>query len=145
MKVKPDVDRCALPFKGAVVIPQNNVQDRPVKQRLHLNLQGEKKKRGQTELDSTRCKKKKKNCKCKITDATHPARVRAAWWTFPTLFQRLMQHWRAIRPPPPPPPVPTSNQSFRDCINIYKHSVLMAAGIVCQRWPGAPRALCIFE
>lgn len=77
MKVKPDVDRCALPFKGAVVIPQNNVQDRPVKQRLHLNLQGEKKKRGQTELDSTRCKKKK-YCKCKITDATHPARVRAA-------------------------------------------------------------------
>lgn len=60
MKVKPDVDRCALPFKGAVVIPQNNVQDRPVKQRLHLNLQGEKKAGSNRTRFNTMQKKKKK-------------------------------------------------------------------------------------
>ena len=66
MKVEPDVDRCTLPFKGAVVIPQNNVQDRPVKQRLHLNLQwggggggGEKKKKKEK-------KAKKKNVRTQL-------------------------------------------------------------------------------
>lgn len=59
MKVKPDVDRCALPFKGAVVIPQNNVQDCPVKQRLHLNLQGEKKKAGSNRTRFNTMQKKK--------------------------------------------------------------------------------------
>lgn len=67
MKVKPDVDRCALPFKGAVVIPQNNVQDCPVKQRLHLNLQGEKKKAGSNRTRfNTMQKKKKKTVNAKL-------------------------------------------------------------------------------
>lgn len=38
--------------------------------------------------------------------------------------------------------VPVSNQSFHDCINIYKHSILMAAGVMYQLWPGASK-LCI--
>lgn len=37
-------------------------------------------------------------------------------------------------------PVPTSNQSCRDCINIYKHSILMPVSIVYQLWPGALRS-----
>lgn len=143
MKVKPDVDRCALPFKGAVVIPQNNVQDCPVKQRLHLNLQGEKKKAGSNRTRFNTMQKKKilqmQNYRCDSSGARTSGLMNISN-AFPKTDATL-----ASNQAPPPPPVPTSNQSFRDCINIYKHSVLMAAGIVCQRWPGAPRALCIFE
>lgn len=37
-EVIPDVNACVLPFIGAVVVPQNNMKDGPVEQRLHLNL-----------------------------------------------------------------------------------------------------------
>lgn len=88
MKVKPDVDRCALPFKGAVVIPQNNVQDRPVKQRLHLNLQGEKKSGVKQNSIQHDAKKKKKTVNAKLQMRL----IRRAYERLDEHFQRFSKN-----------------------------------------------------
>lgn len=105
MKVKPDVDRCTLPFKGAVVIPQNNVQDRPVKQRLHLNLQGEKKsgvKQNSIQHDA----KKKNTANAKLQMRL----IRRAYERLDEHFQRFSKDWCNTGEQSGPPPTTGSNE-----------------------------------